>query len=179
MKTEFSRGFTLVELMVAISVAGILLAVGVPSFSAMIQNNRMSSRINEMVAEINFARSEAVKRGSPVTLCRGTSSGCNSNAAWASGWIVFSDVTGNGVLNTATDAILRVHGVLTGISSVNFSNSSTNRITFSAAGSATGYATTITFCDSRGVSHAMGLVLSNSGRLRKWVTTDNLVLVCQ
>ncbi|MFU8819991.1 MAG: GspH/FimT family pseudopilin [Gammaproteobacteria bacterium] len=60
------RGFTLLELMVAIAVLAILATVGVPSFRDLIQNNRVTTQTNELVTALNFARAEAVKRGRTV-----------------------------------------------------------------------------------------------------------------
>ena len=178
MKLRLSLGFTLVELLVTLSVAGILLAIGVPNFTTMIQNNRMSAKINEVVAEVNFARSEAVKRGFPVTICKrnAAGTGCDNAASWISGWIVFTDVNvpnGDGIVDAGTDTILRVHGALAGLTSINYTRS---RITFNGSGAGVGGVNndTITFCDSRGISKAKGLVMSNTGRLRKAIATDNL-----
>jgi len=63
---KLGRGFTLLELMVAIAVLAILATVGVPSFRALIQNNRVTTQANELVSALSFARTEAVKRGRNV-----------------------------------------------------------------------------------------------------------------
>lgn len=63
---KMGRGFTLLELMVAIAVLAILATVGVPSFRELIQNNRVTTQTNELVSALNFARTEAVKRGRNV-----------------------------------------------------------------------------------------------------------------
>jgi type IV fimbrial biogenesis protein FimT len=60
------RGFTLLELMVAIAVLAILATVGVPSFNELIQNNRVTTQTNELVSALNFARTDAIKRGRNV-----------------------------------------------------------------------------------------------------------------
>jgi type IV fimbrial biogenesis protein FimT len=63
---KLCRGFTLLELLAAIAVVAILVGVGVPSFRMMIQNNRVTTQTNELVTALNFARTEAVKRGRNV-----------------------------------------------------------------------------------------------------------------
>ena len=63
---KLGRGFTLLELMVAIAVLAILATVGVPSFRELIQNNRVVTQTNELVSALNFARTEAIKRGRNV-----------------------------------------------------------------------------------------------------------------
>lgn len=65
---QSSRGFTLIELMITVAILAILLGIGVPSFVDFIRNNRASTQANELATALNLARSEAVKRGLPVTL---------------------------------------------------------------------------------------------------------------
>lgn len=71
-----SQGFTLIELMVTLAVAAILLAIATPSFTSIINSNRLASAANEMVAVIQTARMEAVRRNTTVSVC----AGCDGNA---------------------------------------------------------------------------------------------------
>ena len=84
-----NAGFTVVELMITLSVAGILLAVAVPSFNQMIVANRLATQANEIVAAVSLARSEAIKRNASVTLCR-TSDGadCVGGSGNWQNWII-------------------------------------------------------------------------------------------
>ncbi len=100
-----SAGFTILELMIVVSILGILLGIGVPSFTAIIRQNRLAAETNELLSATAIARSEAVKRGSPVTLCAAATVDLNSCATaddqWSNGWIVFSDDVGAaGVIDT-------------------------------------------------------------------------------
>jgi type IV fimbrial biogenesis protein FimT len=63
-------GFTIVELMVTVSLAAILLAFAIPSFRQMIASNRLTTQTNDFVSAVNFARSEAITRNLNVTFCR-------------------------------------------------------------------------------------------------------------
>ena len=83
------RGFSIVELMVVLSIASILLAIGVPSFSAMIQNQRLTTTVNDFFMTLNLARSEAIRRGARVDVA--PADGTN----WTQGWIVFVDKNNN------------------------------------------------------------------------------------
>ena len=85
-----SRGFTLLELMITLTVAAILLGVGVPSFVDMVRSNRAATNINELSTAFAIARSEAIRRGANVRVCR-SSDGATCGASWADGWIVFVD----------------------------------------------------------------------------------------
>jgi len=87
------RGFTLIELMVAIMVLAILLGVAVPSFRDAALSSRLTAYANDLVASAQIARSEAIKRNSIVTLCaskNGTSCGVDAGAGWEAGWIVLA-----------------------------------------------------------------------------------------
>src|SRR5205085_7508560 len=76
-----SRGFTLPELMIVVTVMAVMLAIGVPSFAEFIRNQRVKTASFEVFASLVFARSEAITRNTSVTL---TPSGAN----WANGWTV-------------------------------------------------------------------------------------------
>ncbi len=107
-------GFTLVELMVVLAIAAILATVAVPSFRSMIQNNRLATQANELAGTMNFARSEAIKRGRRVTVCVSTDQAtCTGGMAWAGGWIAFADPD-NSATFTVGDTLLRVRGTLQG-----------------------------------------------------------------
>ena len=85
-------GFTLVELLIAIVVVTILLAIGAPAFKDFIKNNRVTGLINGHVSVIQLARSEALKRGTNMVVCASDDQAtCTGKDTWADGWILFSD----------------------------------------------------------------------------------------
>lgn len=103
-----AQGFTLIELLVTVVLAAILLTWGVPSFRAMITNNRIAGQGNSLMAAINTARSAAVSRSTSVSVCpstNGQSCTTGTSANWASGWIVFTDANNSGVLNSSNQVI--------------------------------------------------------------------------
>lgn len=99
------RGFSLVELMVTIAVAAILLAIATPSFTSIINSNRLTSAANEMVATLQAARMEAVRRNTTVRVCGSDDQAtCDGgNTAWIA---LVADGDGNGVADDAE--VLRV-----------------------------------------------------------------------
>jgi type IV fimbrial biogenesis protein FimT len=140
MKTE--NGFTLIELMVALSVAAIILTVGIPNFRTLIQNNRAATQANELVGALGLARAEAVKRGLPVAICASNdSSTCTGGNDWAGGWIVFVDDNAGdpGNRNTANEALIRVHAAIGAGStlSANDSNIRYDRLGYQESGVST------------------------------------------
>ena len=78
-------GFTLLQLMAVIAIAGVLMVAAIPTFRDMIRRTRLTTYTNEFVTALNIARSEAVKRGQHVVVRK---TGTN----WENGWQVFVDV---------------------------------------------------------------------------------------
>ncbi|HEX5515242.1 MAG TPA: GspH/FimT family pseudopilin, partial [Gammaproteobacteria bacterium] len=73
MRSSFVRGFTVVELMIAVAIFAIIVSIGVPSFQSLVANNRLTSVTNQLVGDLHYARSEALKLRQDVTLCRSAS----------------------------------------------------------------------------------------------------------
>lgn len=84
-----------------VGILALLLGIGVPSFNSMLRQNRLATHTNELVAATALARSEAVKRGSLVTLCAANAqqTACSGGDDWTLGWIVFSDLDGDGAID--------------------------------------------------------------------------------
>lgn len=122
------QGFTLIELMVTIALLAILLALATPSFTSIINSNRLASHANEFVASLQTARMEAVRRNTRTVVCRsdnGTS--CTAGAQW-NGWITFVDSNRDQTPQAAE--ILRVNTVETPVQ-VQVSNAITaSRVVF-------------------------------------------------
>ncbi len=102
-------GFTLIELMLAVALGIILMTMAVPSFTSIVLNNRLATKTNELIADLHFARTEAIKQGRTATVCRSTNgtSCAGSGQDWATGWLVWVDSDGNGTM--ASTEIVRVH----------------------------------------------------------------------
>jgi type IV fimbrial biogenesis protein FimT len=106
-------GFTLIELMVALTVAAVLTAVALPSFSGLLRSNRVSSTSNNLLTGINLARSEAIKSNRGAGVCASTDgSACSTSANdWTSGWIVWADLNNNSTLDLLpVDERIRIEG---------------------------------------------------------------------
>ena len=101
-------GFSLIELMVAVSVAAVLLAAAIPAFSSMMARNQLAVASNELRGALLAARQAAVMQGRPVSLCAGTpEAGCTGD--WSTGqWLVFHDADHDGDLD-ADERLVR-HG---------------------------------------------------------------------
>lgn len=85
-------GFTLLELMIAIAIAAILTGLAAPSMITVFRNNRVQTEQSSFVADLMLARTEAVRRGQPVSVCASTDgASCSSSSSWQTGWITFVD----------------------------------------------------------------------------------------
>lgn len=124
-----ARGFTLLEVVVVLAVIAILTSLAAPSFTSLIQSNAVSSNVNAFMADLRFARSEAIRRGGSVVMCRSNdpeavtpvcdaNNGASGNG-WVSGWIIFENRDGvAGYLLSAGDQLLRVQGPITNLDSI-------------------------------------------------------------
>jgi type IV fimbrial biogenesis protein FimT len=155
-------GFTLIELLVTMAVLAILLTIAIPSYQNMVRNNRITAQANQVITALNYARSEAVKRGAPATVCS-TNDGaaCAGSTNWSIGWLVFSDPDGDGVVANATD-VLRVWPALN--TGNTLKTGAHLRITFTATGFATGFNDTFNLCDTNGVAGSRTITINAMGR---------------
>lgn len=94
-----TRGFTLIELIVAIAVAAILMTIAVPSLKNLIRDNRVTGQTNELVAMINFARNEAIRRNDTISVVL-----TNSADGWSG---LVEDPEGDGSASCTAQGALR------------------------------------------------------------------------
>lgn len=134
------NGFTLLELMITVAIAAILLAVAIPSFQSVMSSNRITSQTNNFLADLAVARSEALKRGTGVSICassNGTSCSGTATTDWSTGWIVFTDSGTVGSVD-GSDTVLRVGDTLRGgVALTSTSGSAQGYIRYSPSGSVT------------------------------------------
>lgn len=161
-----TSGFTLIELMVTLAVLAIAVAIAVPSYDSLVTTNRMAGQLNEFVASLHFARSEAIKRGLPVQVCRSnnTPPTCNTPAGgWEQGWIV---VVTDGV-GGAPNTVLKDNAAFEGANRLTGNSNVVNRIQFDRNGFALGGNNgTVVLCDSeRDPLKMRASIVSTTGRI--------------
>ncbi|MEZ5488965.1 MAG: GspH/FimT family protein [Gammaproteobacteria bacterium] len=162
------KGFTIIELIIALAALGILLAIGLPSFQDTVEDVNTNARVKELITSLSLARSEAVKRGTDVHLCATNSAGSDCAAGqWSVGWIVFEDANGdaNGAAGSidAGDEIIRVFGAGRSPSAITFTAA---LVTFNSMGfNATGTSQEFEIFPGGSIdSHARCIQLSAVGR---------------
>ncbi len=121
-----SLGFTMVEAMIVVAIMGLLVALAAPPLSDFLENAQARQNTNELLSSLLLARSEAVTRNMPVSLCTAGSSltACNAGMDWTDGWISFEDIDADGVRDIGEE-LIEQHSELnstTLIRAVNFSD---------------------------------------------------------
>ena len=174
-----AKGFTLIELMITLVVFAILLGLVVPAMTNFVRDQRLAGQANDFLGDLNYARTEAIRRGTTVTLCKTANPNaappaCNTTVAapWTTGRIVFADADGDATVD-AGDTILRVTQALEGSGNgiyVDDSNATmANRVTFRPTGLTTFAGTTdlqLFLCDKRGPAQGRTLIVTPTGRAR-------------
>lgn len=174
-------GFTLIELIVVVVIIGMLATLSAPAMRDIVQNNRLSTQVNDLISDFNFARSEAIKRAADITICKrreGTSS-CETSATatWAIGRVIFQDSDADGQVDSGEE-LLRLRERLDGngntLTSADTSGAvnAAIRVVFLSSGLTSiqlGGQGQFRFCDARGTARAITVRLLSSGR----TYTDN------
>jgi len=170
------HGFTLIEILMVISVFSILMAMAAPGFQTISQDARQVTLYNKVANVMRFARSEAIKRSTSVSVCpRKSDSTCGSD--WSDGLLVYSDAAANGTAGTldAADTVLRVAPLTGGGPTISASaivrplttTASQNNIRFGGRGQSSWSTGTFLMCDNRGDKHAKALIMTGAGIGRK------------
>ena len=183
---SFERGFGLVETMITIGIALILLSIAAPDLGAVVKKNRVKTTAEDFVSAIVLARTEAIKRGAPVVMCRtgnpavaSASLACRANTPdgsanatrdWSPGWIMYAKPGavggGGGDYNYATDGEPILVGESAPADVAIRSDSDGNQwLAFFGDGTLNESGTTMyAICDSRGASEGRLVTIPLIGR---------------
>lgn len=169
--------------MITVTVAAILLGIGVPAFSDIIRNNRLTAAANDLLHSTQRARSEAIKRQAAVVVCAtgdaaAATPSCNDGAFTQ--WIVFVDTDGDWAVDAAEPVLERHEAVHP---AVTVRNDNSGIVSYAASGFANPPvpagkvpSRNVVICDQRGNqqigtnSTARALLIEATGRTR--VTKD-------
>lgn len=162
------RAFSLHDMLVTLTVAATLLAVGVPSLKQLISRQRMSTAINGLITALHSTRSEAIKRGRRAVLCPSADGlrcqGAGANGTWwHAGFLLYIDHNANHERDD-DEPVVRVFDATPGLHI--HTPRSRAHITYLPNGLAYGANTTFIFCAEHADSPARSVVVANSGRPR-------------
>lgn len=177
-----SRGATLLELMIAVAVAAIALAMAVPNFTRLVADNRVASATNSLVNTLQYARNMALRGGQPVTVCPVASAGdATCDDAWDADWSVTAPPASG-----STAVVLASNRVAANGVTIAGNGATPTPIVFTPRGLVTGLPTAgselFVLCDARGGSHAGAVVLNSAGYIQATATPgqdpDGAALSC-
>jgi type IV fimbrial biogenesis protein FimT len=157
-------GFTLVETLVCLAIAGVLLCVAGPACADLVQRSHAAAARAALLDSILQAVRHSALTGGEVVLCPGGDTGCVPGSDWSGGWIAYADTDGDRVRDTAEPLLRVVPALASGVRLV--TSAGRKRLVFQPTGGNAGSNATFTLCDRRGARSAVSLVLSNGGRLR-------------
>ncbi|HEX7029970.1 MAG TPA: GspH/FimT family pseudopilin [Gammaproteobacteria bacterium] len=177
------NGFTLLEMLITILVISIVASITVPAMGDLVRDNRLTTSVNDFIASVTLARSEAIKRSAPVTVCisdnpTAANPACDAAAGgeWETGWVVFADADGDAVID-AGETLLQQHAPLAQGVDVETNAVLETYVSFSGAGRTRDTANApvtggrLVFCDDRGItdtgggeSTALAINLAGTGR---------------
>ena len=159
-------GFTLVELIVTMTVAVILMSLAAPSWRSQVADNRLVAATNKLVGALAFTRSEAVKLGTQATLCssndQGTATPSCTGSAWQAGWLVWVDANGSGSFDSPVEIVRRAEALQGGIVVTPAPITANTTLTFGSSGF-TSTPVTLKVCDGRVGNHGRQLRILVSG----------------
>lgn len=169
-RITINRGFTLIELMVVVVLVAIFALIGIPSYRSITTTNRMATEMNAFVGDLQYARSEAIKRGYAVSMCPAnpastpptmTNPNClAANATrWTDGWVVYVPAFGSNATS-----VLRIQAAMQGGDTL--ASNATAAVTFNRNGFSTNGQTVALDNPAQPIAQPPCAVLSPVGRVR-------------
>lgn len=178
-----TTGFTLMEVMLAVTIASILVGVAIPSFRQFILNSRLTGAANDLTIAFTTARAQAIKTHVQTIVClsadpTAATPACDGNGT--QGWVVFSDTSGNGTPDVGEPVTLRHTAIPNSVKVRTIPAVNAGFVAYSPSGFSKQIAavgvdlTNIILCDSRGNTAEYGannstarvIQISTTGRSR-------------
>jgi len=150
-------GFSLIELMTVLVIIGVIATVGIPAFQDTIQSGRITQATNNMLGFLQLARSEAVTRRAPITVCASSDqANCTANTTWAQGAVMLQGATLIKAMSAAGTNVTI--------------NGAGNTLTYRSDGTLAN-AEAISICDTRGAESSRQISITVIGQARSGANT--------
>ncbi len=160
------KGTSLMDILTTMAIASVLFGFGIPSFQSYMVNSRLVSNINLLSRSLALARSEAVKRETPVVICKSQNQqNCTTAGNWRQGWIIFEDRLPDRQRDKNEPLIFAKAALPAPVNLDYAAFRSSNFIAFRATG-ITKTNGTFTLCYNQDADSARALILSKTGRVR-------------
>ena len=157
-------GYSMTEVLTTLAVVGVVVSNGVPAMQNLVHEQRLTTQVNQLFTDLHLARSESIKRGAPVVLCKsGDGVACSTTTAWQDGWLVFVDSDDDRTMD-ANEPVIRVQQALSTGVTLRFGTS--YRYVFYKPDGAAWPNGTFTFCDPRDAAYARAIIITTAGRAR-------------
>ena len=171
-----SRGFSLIEAVIALAVASVLIGAAVPTWTGAVEATHAAAAKSALLASMTRSISHAAIAGTEVVLCPGDANGCRDIPDWSAGWIAYADLDGDRA-HDRNETLLHAEPALPGKVRLR-TTFGRRRLVFQPSGGNAGSNVTFTLCDGRGAGKAVTLVLANDGRLRAGRPTATAARSC-
>lgn len=174
-----NRGYTVIELMLVLTVMVILSSLTIPSLTKLVESNRLTAAMNHFSGALALTRSEAIKRNQQVVMCKSQNgTDCLKTGRWDQGWLIFVD-TNHDRQHDDEETLIQIGSAIeNGIKADYRGFGSSHYITYRPGGF-TKTNGTFTFCTTGENATARALILMITGRVRISSTkTDGMPLIC-
>ena len=167
--TARMAAFTLVELTVALAIAGLLGALALPAFHDWLGAYQLANHARHLAESMTRARTEAVRRGHRVNLCKSSNRNqCDDRGSWDAGFLMFVDIDHDGRVG-ADEPVLGSDSAAPPGVTVSANRPLDDYVSYTNLGTArllNGALQMGTFTICRSGQRALNVVLANSGRVR-------------
>jgi type IV fimbrial biogenesis protein FimT len=164
------RGFSLIEFLIAAVIVGLLVLAAGPSYRNWIAAQELANHAHFLAGTMNLARSEAIKTGYRVNLCKSSDRQqcADDGSGWELGWILYVDENQDGEIG-AGEAVIRTEGPPSNGITVRGNRPVSDYVSYTSLGHArmlSGALQMGTFVVCKSGQDALQVVLANSGRAR-------------
>ncbi|HET6913243.1 MAG TPA: GspH/FimT family pseudopilin [Rhodanobacteraceae bacterium] len=158
------RGLTLIELLITLSIAGILAAIGMPALGSMLARSHRQSAESALEASLMHAREMAIMRNTHMIVCPSSDgAACSGDTNWQHGWLVAADADHDNQPDRGS--FVAVFNAMPGGMRI-LASRGRPRVVFRPDGSAAGTNAQLTVCHTGDPHAGVAVVVSNSGRVR-------------
>lgn len=164
------KGFTLVELMIVIAIAGITVGLGYPSMKNLIIKSRVNSYAHTLLSTVQSARQAAIMRNEFITVCA-SANGIDCNTDWSKGHLIFIDKNGNRELDIEDTRLNYIDGINDADNVKWQSFKVANTLQFLPTGITNHQNGTFTVCGLGKIGFAKAVIITKTGRPR--LSTDS------